>query len=150
MKKSNNIEIVEVKEESPEILTTLQNLLPQLTSSFKSFEMSDLKEIVDSKIVHLYIAIDRLSTDQIVGTYTSVIFRIPTGNTIRIEDVIVDENRRGEGIGKKMIQHAVDIAKSAGVNKIELTTHEWRIEANKLYQSLGFTKIDTNVYRYKT
>ena len=142
------IEIIEVKEESIEILTTLQNLLPQLTSSFKSFEMSDLKEIVDSKIVKLYIAIDRLSTDQIVGTYTLVMFRIPTGNNIRIEDVIVDDNKRGRGIGKKMIQHAIDKAKSAGVKKIELTTHQWRVEANNLYQSLGFTKTETNVYRY--
>jgi len=131
-------------------VTSLQHLLPQLTKNFKSFNLSDLKEIVDSDSTRLFIAFDQSSADEIVGTYTLVMFRLPTGNTIRIEDVIVDERRRGEGIGKLMMNQAMNFAKKSGIAKIELNSHPWRIEANKLYQSLGFTKIDTNVYRYKT
>jgi len=56
--------------------------------------------------------------NQIVGTYALVVFRIPTGKTIRIEDVIVDEPRRGEGIGKAMMNHAMRIARNAGIDKI--------------------------------
>ena len=111
--------------------------------------MSNLEEIVDSKNTLLFIAVDRLAGDQIVGSYKLVSFRIPTGNTIRIEDVIVDEKRRGEGIGKKMMHHAIEFAKNTGTAKIELTSRKSRIEANKLYLSLGFKKIDTNVYRYR-
>ena len=110
--------------------------------------MSNLQEIVESKNTLLFIAVDRLSGDQIVGTYTLVSFRIITGNTIRIEDMIVDEKRRGEGVGKKMMHHAIKFAKNTGITKIELTSHKSRIEANKLYLSLGFKKIETNVYRH--
>ncbi|MCK4560575.1 MAG: GNAT family N-acetyltransferase [Calditrichia bacterium] len=148
-KQSDNIQIIEVKKTSAKILASLQHLLPQLTADFKSFDMSSLEEIVDSDSTLLFIAIDLSSEDQIVGTYTLVSFRIPTGYTIRIEDVIVDENRRGEGIGKKMMHHAINFAKNTGATKIELASHESRIEANKLYLSLGFKKIETNVYRYK-
>ncbi len=148
-KQSDNIQIIEVKKTSAKILTSLQHLLPQLTADFKSFDMSNLEEIVDSDSTLLFIAIDLSSEDQIVGTYTLVSFRIPTGYTIRIEDVIVDEKRRGEGIGKKMMHHAINFVKNTGATKIELTSHKSRIEANKLYLSLGFKKIETNVYRYK-
>ncbi len=129
-------------------MTSLQHLLLQLTSHYKSFNLNNLQEIVDSKNTLLFIAVDRLSGDQIVGTYTLVSVRIPTGYTIRIEDVIVDENRRGEGVGKKMMHHAIKFAKNTGAAKIELTSHKSRIEANKLYLSLGFKKIETNVYRH--
>lgn len=148
-KQSDKIKIIEVKKTSAKILTSLQHLLPQLTANFKSFDMSTLEAIVDSKNTLLFIAVDRLSGDQIIGTYTLVLFRIPTGLTIRIEDVIVDEKRRGEGIGKKMMHHAINFAKNTGATKIELTSHKSRIEANNLYLSLGFKKIETNVYRYK-
>ena len=130
-------------------MTSLQHLLPQLTSHYKSFDLNNLQEIVDSKNPRLGIAVDRLSGEKIVGLYTLVSFRIPTGNTIRIADVIVDEKRQGEGIGKKMMHQAIKFAKNSGTTKIELTSHKSRIEANKLYLSLGFKRIETNVYCLK-
>ena len=142
------VQIIEVKKCSAEVTESLQKLLPQLTKNYKSFNINNLDEITCSDSTRLFLALDSTSETEIIGSYTMVIFRIPTGKMLRIEDVIVDENRRGEGIGKKMMQHAIDVAKSAHVDKIELTSHPFRIEANKLYQSLGFRKIDTNVYRY--
>jgi len=132
-----------------EIVSALKHLLPQLTKNFKSFHLNELKEIVESDSTRLFIAVDRSSGDEIVGTYTFVMFRIPTGKILRIEDVIVDERRRGKGIGKLMMNHAIILAKNEGSIKIELTSHPSRVEANKLYKSLDFTKIDTNVYRLK-
>ena len=43
----------------------------------------------------------------------------------------------------------MNFAKNSGAIKIELTTRPSRTEANELYQSLGFKKIETNVYRYE-
>lgn len=144
-----SIKIVEVEKISKNILESLQKLLPQLSTNYKSFDHNDLGEILNADSTRLFIACDSAAENEIVGTYTLVIFRIPTSKTIRIEDVIVDEKRRGKGIGKAMMNHAMKFAKNAGIDKIELTSHPSRIEANKLYQSLGFTKIDTNVYRIR-
>jgi ribosomal protein S18 acetylase RimI-like enzyme len=148
-RKMDNIEIVEVEKTSRSILESLQKLIPQLTTNYRSFDQSNLDEIVRSEATHLFVAYDLKLDRDIVGAYTIVHFRTPTGNTIRIEDVIVDEKKRGQGIGKKMMYHALEYARKIGVTKIELTSHSSRIEANKLYQSLGFKKIETNVYRYE-
>lgn len=147
--KMDHIKIVEVNKISMIIVESLQKLLPQLTTNYTSFDRHDLKKIIDSESVNLFIVYDNESENQIIGTYTLVIFSLPTGSSARVEDVVVDERWRGKGIGKEMMIHAVEFAKSKNVVKIELTSHPSRIEANNLYQSLGFSKIETNVYRYK-
>jgi len=139
-----------VEEPSKNVIDALQRLLPQLTTNYKSFDRNDLEEILDSECTRLFIAIDRDAENQIVGTYTLVIFRISTGKIIRIEDVIVDESRRGEGLGRAMMEHALRFAKHARYDKIELYSHPTRVAANKLYQSLNFKIMKANVYRYKS
>ena len=144
----DSIKILEVDKASVGILKSMKKLLPQLTTNYKSFDQNNLEEIVKSEATRLFVAHDLTSNKEIVGTYTMVIFRIPTGNIMRIEDVIVDEERRGEGIGKKLMIHAIDYAKKSAVTKIELSSHPSRVAANKLYRSLDFQRIETNVYRY--
>lgn len=139
-----DFEIREVKESTDSIVSSMKDLLSQLTSTSIDFNSSALDEILNSISTKLFVA---LVEHNIVGTYTLVIFRIPTGATARIEDVVVEEKWRGKGIGKKMMKHAIELVKKEGIFKIELTSHHSRIEANKLYQSLGFEQIETNVYR---
>ena len=78
-----------------------------------------------------------------------LIFKQPTGLKSRIEDVVVDEHCRGQGIGKDLMQTAINYAHTKGVDQIELTSHPGREAANILYQNMGFEQITTNVYRYK-
>jgi len=139
-----DFEIREVKESTDSIVSSMKDLLSQLTSTSIDFNSSALDEILNSISTKLFVA---LVEHNIVGTYTLVIFRIPTGATARIEDVVVEEKWRGKGVGKKMMKHAIELVKKEGIFKIELTSHHSRIEANKLYQSLGFEQIETNVYR---
>jgi len=146
----DTINIVEVDRASKNIFESLKKLLPQLTTNFKPFDHEYLEEIVGSDSTRLFIAQDSVSDNYIVGTYAMVIFYIPTGSIARIEDVIVDELYRGKGIGRMMMEHAINYIKKRGITKIELTSHPSRIAANSLYQTLGFTRIETNVYRYKT
>jgi ribosomal protein S18 acetylase RimI-like enzyme len=147
-RRMDSIGITEVQKASVRVLKSLRKLIPQLTTNHKSFDQNNLEKIVKSEATRLFVAHDLTSNKEIVGTYTMVMFWIPTGNIMRIEDVIVDEERRGEGIGKKMMIHAIRHAKKSGVTKIELTSHPSRVEANNLYTSLDFQRIDTNVYRY--
>ena len=147
-KKLSHIDIIEVKDISKDVVLSLQKLLPQLTINYKSFDQKDLEEILDSQCTRLFTAIDRNSDNQIVGSFSLVIFRIATGRMIRIEDVVVDESRRGEGIGRKMMEHALNLAKKTGNVKIELYSHPTRVAADELYQSLDFKILKANLYRY--
>jgi ribosomal protein S18 acetylase RimI-like enzyme len=85
---------------------------------------------------------------QIVGTLTLAIFRIPTGVRAWIEDVIVDDQLRGHGIGKALCDEALQRARLAGARTVDLTSNPSREVANQMYQRLGFERRETNVYRF--
>ncbi len=70
-------------------------------------------------------------------------------NNATIEDMIVDEKYRGQGLGEKILSDLIAWAKKNGVGIIELTTNPKRIAANGLYQKVGFTKFETNHYLLK-
>lgn len=125
----------------------INHLVPLLSSSAPPLESSDLKELVESDCTSLLIATDA-DEGKIVGTLTLVVFKIPTGIRAWIEDVIVDSDARGKGIGKLLVRKAIETAASKGARTVDLTSRPSRIEANALYQSLGFELRETNVYRF--
>ena len=64
-----------------------------------------------------------------------------------IEDVVVDKNHRGLGLGKRLLRFVHERAKELGVGSLILTSAPRRVEANGLYRSLGYELRDTNAYR---
>jgi GNAT superfamily N-acetyltransferase len=61
----------------------------------------------------------------------------------------VDDQFRGRGIAKALLQSAIEIAREAGANGIALTSNPQRVEANQLYLRMGFKKRQTNAYFYE-
>lgn len=57
-----------------------------------------------------------------------------------IEDVVVDEKHRGQGIGKEMMQYAMDICRKNSCYKACLSSNLKRERAHNFYESLGFQK----------
>jgi ribosomal protein S18 acetylase RimI-like enzyme len=57
-----------------------------------------------------------------------------------IEDVRVASNRRGRGIGEKLVQWAVSEARGKGCKLVELLTHHTRVDAQRFYERLGFAR----------
>ena len=88
------------------------------------------------------------SGQEIVGLLTLAIFRIPTGVRAWIEDVVVDNQARGKGVGDALNRAALAEAERRGAKTVDLTSRPSREAANRLYQRLGFKQRDTNVYRY--
>lgn len=132
------------REPSAELLEGLNGLLPQLSSSAEPLTMTDVERMVRSDAATLLVARDR---GRIVGTLTLVLFTIPTGQRAWIEDVVVAEDARGQGVGERLTLAAIEYARSRGVRTVDLTSRPSREAANALYQKLGFVRRDTNVYR---
>jgi ribosomal protein S18 acetylase RimI-like enzyme len=80
---------------------------------------------------------------------TLAVFRIPTGVRAWIEDVVVDENQRGRGVGEALTQAALELASARGARTVDLTSRPSRDIANRLYKRMGFELRETNVYRRK-
>ena len=51
----------------------------------------------------------------IIGTLTLVSYRVSSGPKARIEDVIVDESARGQGVGEALVREAIRRATELGV-----------------------------------
>jgi ribosomal protein S18 acetylase RimI-like enzyme len=84
---------------------------------------------------------------EIVGSATLVVFRIPDGVRARLESVVVDGARRGQGIGEALCREVIARARARGARKLDLTSTPAREAANRLYRRLGFQQRQTNVYR---
>ena len=141
------INIFEITEADDSTLDAVNRLLPQLSKSSKLINWSTLQKLTNSECTRLYAAKE---DDTIFGMLSLVVFSIPTGTKAWIEDVVVDERARGKGVGKELMNHALNVAKELGAKSADLTSRPSREAANKLYQAIGFEGRETNVYRYKT
>jgi GNAT superfamily N-acetyltransferase len=61
------------------------------------------------------------------------------GERALIEAVRIAGDVRGEGLGRTMLEWAVDQARQRGCRLVQLTTDKRRDEARRFYESLGFT-----------
>ena len=56
-----------------------------------------------------------------------------------IENVVTDEAYRRQGIGKRLMDMAIEFAKSRGCYKVCLLSNSTRAGAHKFYEELGFS-----------
>ena len=140
------VAVTEVTAVDDELVLAFERLTPQLSSSNPPPSREALEEIVASPATVLFVA--RKGDNPILGSLTLALFRIPTGLRAWIEDVVVDESARGEGVGAALNEAALEHARAVGVRTVDLTRRPSREAANRLYQRLGFVERETNVYRF--
>ncbi len=121
-----------------------KRLIPQLTGEEQHPTKNDLEKIINAEMTYIYVASDK---ETIVGSLTLILYRIPTGLKGMIEDVVVDNSARGNGVASMLINKAIEKAREVGAKKIELTSRPSRVAANNLYKKLGFELRETNFYR---
>ena len=143
---NSSVEVRVVAEVTDEVVAAFERLIPQLSSSNPPPSKDQLTSIADSEASHLLVAVE---DGEILGSLTLVIFAIPTGVRAWIEDVVVDGDARGKGVGAILNVAALDKAREAGATTVDLTSRPTREAANRLYQRLGFEQRQTNVYRFK-
>ena len=77
------------------------------------------------------------------GTIVGGIIWHIADDTAHIVNVAVSPGATGKGIGSKLIDHTVQLARAAGANQIDLATHP-ALDGNlRLYQRLGWRIIET-------
>ena len=142
----NEPRFIEIEDLKHDYLEAINRLIAQLSTSSHTFTEAELNSLIASPQSHLY----ALEYDEkIIGMVTLCIYQCPTGRKAWIEDVVVDQNHRGKGYGKLMVRKAMEECQNRGTVTLMLTSRPSRIVANQLYQSLGFEKRETNVYKMK-
>lgn len=122
----------------------IEELVGVLSSSCKA-NRDIIDEVLAKDDSHLFVARD--ADGRIVGMTTICCFTIPTGRHATIEDVVVLPECQGMGLGRKLLQYALQYLKDTGLSyKVSLTSKPARIAANALYRSMSFKLKETNVY----
>lgn len=136
------IEIVDAVSEG-ELLRILE-LLPQLSST-AAFDRDRVLAMLEAAGVDLFIARD---AGHIVGMATLVTFPLVTGWRGIVEDVVVDATQRGRGVARRLLEEMTAEAVRRQLRTVDLTSRPSRESALRLYESVGFTRRETNVLRF--
>ena len=131
---------VATRDDLPDLLALYQQLESQTSSvTLERLEKTfgRLENYPDYKV---YVAREG---NVAVGTFALVIMDTlgercaPAGI---IEDVVVARSARGKGIGRRMMELALERCREAGCYKAVLSSNLRREEAHLFYESLGFRK----------
>jgi len=136
--------IVEQTDFAEDLADELRGLCGQLSTTVP--DNDEVRKILASEACHLLLAKEG---DRLIGMLTLVIFQIPTGVRGWIEDVVVDVDARGKGVGKELVDSALELAGQFDAKTVDLTSRPGREAANLLYQKAGFVLRETNLYRYR-
>ena len=139
------VQVEVISEITDEVVEAFGRLLPQLSRSAPPLDRAALQNIVSSPAITMLLA---RSSGVIAGSLTLVMFPLPTGLRAWIEDVVVDESARGQGVGGALTVAAVQRAIAAGARTVDLTSRPSRAAAGRLYERSGFKLRDSRVYRY--
>ena len=139
------VQVEVISEITDEVVEAFGRLLPQLSRSAPPLDRAALQIIVSSPAITMLLA---RSSGVIAGSLTLVMFPLPTGLRAWVEDVVVDESARGQGVGGALTVAAVQRAIAAGARTVDLTSRPSRAAAGRLYERSGFKLRDSRVYRY--
>lgn len=124
--------------------TMLRKLSLQLSEE-SAFDIESLRHSLQHGTTSIFVMRHKA---QISASASVALFATPTGNHCRVEDVVVDEKRRGKGLGRKLMSKTLEALRAMNVKRVELTSRPSRTVANELYRSLGFKLRKTNVYEF--
>lgn len=137
-----------------EDLPHLVDLLTELFTLESDFEpdrdkqLRGLRAILDSpELGRLFVL--RVA-GQLVGM-ANVLLTISTaegGRVLLLEDVIVGRSHRGQGLGRRLVDHVLAWARQHGYVRVTLLADRENINALVFYRKLGFTDSRMTVLRH--
>lgn len=140
----SDIDIREVTTFDSSLVEPIRSLLQQLTSREIAFSEESLRQIISDKASRLFLL---YSDNTVAGMLTLGIYSAPTGRKAWVEDVVVDSQYRGRGLGQQLVQYAISCVRTLSPVTLMLTSNPQRTEANALYRREGFEQRCTNVYK---
>lgn len=132
------MEIRLAKKEDIEGILALQTQIYRVKSLPKNAAEA-LTKVLDSEYCSVLVAKDN---GKVVASVFIFYLPVPAHGKpyAYLEGMVVDQKARGKGIGTKLTQKAIDLAKKRGCYKIIFTSGFDRQDIHKFYEKLGFKK----------
>lgn len=135
--------VEELKSYSSHDLADLDLLMHELSATSYCNE-SILDNVISDVNSHLFVIREN---GHIIATGTLCVMHSLEFTIASVESVVVSSKYRGSGYSKELMKRIIDVARVLEVQHLQLTSNPKREAANKLYQSIGFERFDTNCYR---
>lgn len=126
-------------------LSSVNRLILQLagaTGFNYSIHLDQIEVIYKRMTQHpdLYLNLIAEQAGDVVGLISVVCYQtwFHPGGTALINELIVDELARNQGIGKRLIDAAIEEARKRGMDEIEVGTEGDNLGAQRFYQRCGF------------
>lgn len=125
-----------------QVLMVHHNGRPDLfKADAKKYTDEELKVILKDDSRPIFVGVD--DQEQVMG-YAFCVFQQHINNniltdvkTLYIDDLCVDENIRGQHIGKKLYEHVLNFAKESGCYNVTLNVWACNESAIKFYEKCG-------------
>jgi ribosomal protein S18 acetylase RimI-like enzyme len=136
-----NITIREsISDDIPSLLELLYELgrpKPHEDNDLEDFTQL-LKNYIDDNDKKILVA--KIDDSKIVGLISMVFLSRLNQKTLElyIPELIVSQNYRSQGIGKKLINFSIELGKEKKCHRIRLESGNQRLESHKFYEHLGF------------
>ncbi len=138
---------VEVATEATEELrAAAEVLMPQLSANRPKPTQESLEQFLAHEANTLLVAY----VDGAIAGMTTVVVVPAIDGKLKstVEDVVVNADFRGQGIGDALVEASIATAKDKGAHQLQLQSNPKREAAWRLYQKHGFEPYGTTVFRY--
>ena len=137
-------DIPKIEELLRQVCLVHNNGRPDIFKVGTKYSEEELKILLKDESRPILVAVDE--KDEVMG-YCFCVFQQHVNNsvltdikTLYIDDLCVDENMRGQGIGKALYRSAVELARSNGCYNLTLNVWSCNPDAMGFYRSLGLTE----------
>jgi ribosomal-protein-alanine N-acetyltransferase len=90
-------------------------------------------ELTKNRLARYIIAADDVDVIGYAGTWLVI-------NEAHVTNVAVSSRRRGEGVGRRLMEHLMDLARDAGMESMTLEVRVSNAAARHLYKQMGFVE----------
>ncbi len=138
---------------TPDDLPALADLLAELFTLETDFQPDRARQIAGLRLILDNPALGRLFVARADGAVVGMVNALITvstaegGRVLLLEDVIVRRERRGDGLGRRLVEHALAWAADEGMTRVTLLADAGNAPALAFYARLGFTPSAMRVLR---
>lgn len=130
----------------PRDLADIRGLVRELSKTASLPGEKQVANLIAQPEVDVFVARD--SEGAVIGCLVLRFSSSLTGVRAHIDDVVVHQHARGSGVGRRLVEAAVQAAKrDPAVRSVDLTSAPQRTAARHLYRSTGFELRDSDVFR---
>ena len=138
------LNILKKKNVTPAIKTQVCNLFKTLNADINQW---DIEQVLAQG--NEYICACCWQDEKLVGMASLATYKVISGYKGMVEDVVVSEEMRGKGIGRKLMVMLISEGQRLNLSEILLFSGHHRKPAIALYKSLGFNLKNSGMYTKK-